>query len=330
MPNTSRPQPKKGKKFGKIVASLRKQHRDYQLHEWSAKVLGEEAKTSKKTAGLSAQVISNIETGRRIKLDDNTLLRLAYGLRLSPLERKEFFYAAIGLDAESVVNNHPDQNHYFPKDIPSIFDPLLKIQTPAYIMDQYCDLVAANSAFTELFKFTSEFIEIFRSQPAGLNLITYVFSEEFKNAIGRDWRKVALNNVLYFRRTTLRYRHLPYFEEVLNALLGKDKNREDIVNIDRKTFKSMWFESFDNETLEEMRGDSIYTDNNYSAYAMSGLDFLGIVTSMMTNFGELYPVIYVPQTVTTAGYFTSLLKNQEVQVLYPLAPWPQKEVYWRS
>lgn len=315
--------------FGKILSSLRKQHRDHQLHDWDTKRLGKEAKINGQ-GELTAQVVANIESGRRAKLDADTLLRLANSLRLSPMERKEFFYAAVGLDAESAAENDPHNNHYFPKDIPSIFESVLQIQTPAYILDQYCDIVAGNSAFMDLFNFTSESIGFFHDQPAGLNLISYIFSEEFIKAIGDNWSKIALNNVLFFRRITMRHRHTSYFEDILNALLGKDKKRGDIVKIDRKAFKTMWFESFDDEILEEIRGNSIYTDNNYSSYAMSGLSFLGVVTSMMTNFGELYPVIYIPQTPGTMEYFTSSILKQEIKILYPIAPWPKKEVYWRS
>lgn len=305
----------KHENFGKILASLRKQHRDRWYKEWNTERLANESKSDQQTGCLTKQIIANIEAGRRSNLDSDTLARLANGLSLTPLERKDFFYMAIGAEADAGA-----KNYYSDKDARDVFNTVASMFTPCYVIDQYCDFVACNAAFLKLFGFQLEGIEESKSKPAGLNLLYHILAPEstYRMSLSdTEWKNSALNNIYFFRRITLKYRHTDYFQYLLDALLELDE------------FKNRWFDSFSAKTQEKSRQHIALTDNNYSLYQVMGHSFIGTVTSIMTKDGELHLVVYTPNSLETATMFSELI-NHSAREVYFIAPWPEKRVYWKE
>ena len=299
------------KNFGDILASLRKQHHDKYHKEWNTEKLSQASAVDGK-GSIPAQVIANIECGRRANIDSDTLLQLAAALSLTPLERKDFFFMAVG-----VGNEIGAAEYYSDKDSKDVFETLSGICAPAYIMDQYCDFVAFNSAVLNLFGADPAYMDSLRLQPAGLNMLRYIFTDKnFKDSVDPDhWKKVALNNVFFLRRITLKYRHTDYFQQLLDALLEIDD------------FGKMWFDSFNPRILQESRQNIALTDNNYSVYKLSGQSFIGTDTPVMTSQGELHLVAYIPQCIETADVFMQIVRSSERKIHFA-ASWPEKEVYW--
>lgn len=189
--------------FGKIVQSLRKQQSNKRGKiDISVAELAE--RTGKK---LPAQVIANIETGRKKYLQDDELDVLAQALRLSPFERREFFYAAIAHEStlEEQTNSPVIEKDSIAK--------LLNLSIPAGVVDGYGDYVAGNNLMTSIYRIPPEAIAIYRRKPAGFNMMTIVF--EYLHPLGafdeQRWEQIAYENIMLFRRLTLRYRHEPYF-----------------------------------------------------------------------------------------------------------------------
>ena len=88
--------------FGRLIASLRREHEDENDRPWNQERLAREANAVVGAEVLSKYIVSNIERGNRI-LDEETLLALAAALRLTSGERKEFFLAASGVDNERIA-----------------------------------------------------------------------------------------------------------------------------------------------------------------------------------------------------------------------------------
>ena len=125
--------------FGKLIASLRKEHEDEEDVPWTQEKLAEE---SNKTAGVelfSGDIVSAIERGKR-NLDQQTLLALADALQLTSGERKEFFLASSGIDNERIAR--PDHD---PEEVlDNLLQTIRQSYLPAYVVDSYCDVVAVN------------------------------------------------------------------------------------------------------------------------------------------------------------------------------------------
>ena len=77
------------KEFGKLLAVLRKQHRDTHDHLYTQAKLAE-------VTGLSETVISNLERGTKENL------KLANTLHLTTQERKEFILVASNVDETQI------------------------------------------------------------------------------------------------------------------------------------------------------------------------------------------------------------------------------------
>ena len=97
--------------FGKLVASLRKEHEDEDGRPWSRQSLAQEANAAAGAELFSKDIISRIERGERI-LDQETLLALAAALQLTSGERKEFFLAASGVDNDRIARPENDPGRF--------------------------------------------------------------------------------------------------------------------------------------------------------------------------------------------------------------------------
>jgi transcriptional regulator with XRE-family HTH domain len=192
---------------------------------------------------LSRTALQNLLHGKRKSVSDiHVLLRLAETLQLTKMERREFFFAALGLGMQQIV--HPQEDVF---DLNELLDDVKNLQTPAFVNDCYGEIVAGNNVAMNFFNVAPEFIAIASKLEVGFNVMSFICSEEsgFSSLVGERWNKTILRNMLFFRRITFRYRHEERFKRILKALKELEK------------FKEYW---------EKTAGSDDDSDSNYEYY----------------------------------------------------------------
>ena len=102
-------------------------------------------------------------------------------------------------------------------------DSLKHSMLPTFIIDPFSDIVAVNWMTLDLLGITSQMLEVTITEPFSTNLMYYVLSpisgfyeligmEE--NAYTSDAAKTIIMNMQIFQRTSLCYRHHPYYRSV--------------------------------------------------------------------------------------------------------------------
>lgn len=283
--------------FGLLVKALRKNSYDTLGKRWSRESLS-------RAVHLTEDQLGRLERGDRKYIDNQTLTLLADSFNLTSLERKEFFYAALGFKDRELFNQEEPEEQ-----IKRVITAMENLQVPAYLTDVYSDIVAANKAVLYLYQVTPDLIDYTRQLPAGLNLLNFIYSPKlgFKEIIGSTWHKTAVMALLEFRRSSLRYRHTDYFNYLLKNLL-----REKQFDID-------WYSS--HRCLDFH--DLTYENFMYKHPFFGQLAYTATETTIHTRIGDLYLIIYNPASPTTCSVFEELIKFNSNEVHY-LASWPEK------
>ena len=284
--------------FGLLVKELRKNNPNS-----PGKTLSREELSSR--IHLTPEQLGRLERGERKYLDPADLQLLAEAFNLTSLERKEFYYAALGLTDEHVLPEDNPENK-----LSHALSTLANVKTPAYIIDVYADIIAANEGIYKLYQFTEEVVDHLRKLPAGLNLLNLLYSPwlNFKEVLGSCWKESAMMAILEFRRTSLRYRHTPYFKQLLHHLLKE------------KQFCIDWYTSYRYEK---------YYDTTYQYFSLihpecGPLSYLATETVINTKKGDLYLIVYNPSDEETRETFEKTTKPHKNPVRR-LAPWPGKK-----
>lgn len=283
--------------FGLLVKHLRKNNVDERGNRWTRESLSE-------AIHLTANQLGRLERGDRKYLDTQTLQLLARALKLTNLEQKEFFIAAVGLKDE-ILFDHEDPL----AQLNNLVNLMEKMQIPAFAVDPYGDILASNTSCLKLFLITPEMIEYARTIPAGLNHMHFIYSSVFgfRNIIGPVWRKVAAIEILLFRRSTLRYRHTEYFDYIFKALL-----REKEFDID-------WYSSHRNPDYYDLT----YEAFDYDHPRYGPLSYVATETIINTQKGDIYLILYNPANQSTCEVFKEL-KGPNKNHTLKLAGWPEK------
>jgi transcriptional regulator with XRE-family HTH domain len=220
--------------FGTLVASLREDMR------WTQLELAEKS-------GMDVSAISNIERGtRRTLLKDNMLIKLADGLQLTTMERREFIFAASGVKESDAVRkeNNRAKTQFDPEAfIKELGEHIGCVPVPAFVTDAFCDIVLANHCALEYYNTPASLMEDASMVVGGHNMMRYVFHSyaTFQDSYKEDeWEIQALINLRYFRRRTMRVRSKPYFSTLIKELL----NNKTYPSFERY-WRKMLFESFD-------------------------------------------------------------------------------------
>ena len=288
--------------FGILVASLRNDMR------WTQLELAEKS-------GVDISVISNIERGaRKTLLKDSMLLHLADGLLLTSLERREFLFAASGvteLDAVRKENNR-EQKHFDPDTfLKEIGEHIACITLPVLVADAFCDILLANHCLLDFYSAPPALLENANHIVGRYNLMRYIFDplSNFQEIIGDDsFERLALINVRYFRRRTLRVRSKQYFSSLMTELLNNKKY---------PSFESYWrkmmFEGHDDYCTPIKRFGPDYDHSFVSVESLLAL----------TPYGELYLHQVLPLNKKTAKRIKKITdKVGEGYTL--LSPFPDK------
>jgi hypothetical protein len=297
------------KEFGHLIAALRKEYFDEEGNRLTQAKLAEKAQQRDPFSPLNEIIIGKIERGERAMLDEQTLLSLADTLELTIGERREFFLAATGLDNEQIYPAPKSAEEI----LASVIQMLADIQLPALLLDNYLDIIAINASLVELYNTHQIDLRRRMSQPAGLNLLGFIFSADFEPyrqlMSQHEWHSFAVGNIIYFRRVTLRYRMTAYFGALLAQLR---RSRE---------FRWYWEQVFYEEKRYFVGGESF----KLGMPGSNRFSFLTAPLVTLTPYGNLEIITHIPRNAETAAAFHQMASETPPNI-YQLSPWPEKKV----
>lgn len=285
--------------FGLLIRTLRKNSVDKLGNYWTRESLS-------KAINLSPDKLGRLERGNLKYLDTKTLMLLANAFKLTSLEKKEFFYAALGLSNEELYRTNSIENQ-----MNNLLNKMASLQSPALLIDSYTDIIAANDSTMNLFMITPELLDYARQLPGGLNLLNMIYTPLFgtQELFGNFWRKMTIIEILLFRRSTLCYRHTAYFQYLITILLKK------------KQFDIDWY--FCHRYADHY--DLVYVHFQYEHARYGPLSYLATESVVNTQNGDLYLLVYNPTDSVTAQVFKALKRENE-NMIYRGASWPEKEM----
>lgn len=298
--------------FGRLIASLRKEHEDEHNAPWSQEMLAQKANSVLGAEVFYPSIISSIERGVR-GLDERTLHALATALQLTSGERKEFFLAASGLDNEATArqDNTPEEI------LSQLIERMAASHAPAFVMDSYCDVVAANGAVVELLDYASAGLgpDTLKAKfPFPHNIASFVFPEEavehLVKVMGDAWSNFAYTTMMAFRTFTLRYRSTDYFQSLLQEM---NKYR---------LFRRYWREVYFEERDHFVNGaDMRLTSPKWGPLTCFFSAFTALTTAL-----ELHLWVAVPMSPETARVFSDIAGCAGEVYAFEVDPWPQKRL----
>jgi transcriptional regulator with XRE-family HTH domain len=292
------------REFGRLLAALRKSKVDDNMQPLTQRRLAG-------LAGISEQVLGNIERGDKVSLDRHILSRLSDALDLPTRERRKFFLAATGIsEGES---SHPDGLLA----LDELLRRLLKISLPAFIVDSYDDIVAANSIILRMFDFSRELIETAPLIPGGYNVLRFVFSQksQFSRLVTKNHENYLEQSIRFFRAISLPYRATPYYQNLISAFHADP---------DMGLFSEYFY-----RVNQDKKSDYYFEGEHFciSHAALGNLEFYSPPLSPVhTSSGSLYIIPYLPANPRTTKACALLAEHGEPNV-QRLALWPEKPAY---
>jgi transcriptional regulator with XRE-family HTH domain len=293
------------KEFGQLLATLR------QDLGWTQFQLAE-------ISEIDLAVISQIERGVKKFFEPELLFSLANAFQLTTLERREFIYAASGLDEKQIVRQPSDAVATDVFNAIKILDRMVnlasEIRVPAFLTDVYSDVVAANLMMIAFYDIPISIIENAEHVPGGYNTTRLNFGRELlsRNQVTENWDAYALNSMRAFRENTLRYRAWPYFK----YLMKEFRKPSEYPFFDRywKLVSSM-------EQDKEVNVDIF----RYHHRKFGPINYVASTTIALTSFGNLFLVQNLPLDQQTEDVFNQL-KQQTGLGVVRFAPWPEKSM----
>jgi transcriptional regulator with XRE-family HTH domain len=289
--------------FGELLAALRQDlgWTQFQLAEYS---------------GLDDAVISQMERGVKRHFDPDLLFCLANAFQLTTLERREFIFAASGLDENQIVRQLSGAMATDVFDAKKILERMIaltgQLRIPAFLCDVYSDIVAANFMMIAFYDVPVSMMENAASVPAGYNTTRLNFGHDLvgRTLVTDNWDTYALNSMRAFRENSLRYRARPYFKYLMNLF----RNPAEYPFFDRywKLVSSM--EQDRDVTIDRME----YCHNKFGT-----LNYVAATTAVITSFGNLLLVQNHPLDERTEDVFLQLRASAGFGVAR-FASWPEK------
>lgn len=274
------------KNFGKIVKSLRKEHIHYHTGRfWTQKDLAERAH-------LSAKMVENIEQGRRTNLDGNDLRSLADALKLSTLERREFFAAASELG--QVDENGKDEHGENAAEIFSnrVWNQFSAIQMPGYVTDSLSNIIGINEPMMHFHGISHEILEKACQTDIGCNMLSIFFrpNSPLKAAMSNRWHELAQSHIYQFQFTALRYRYVSRFEKILLQMHHYPE------------FTQIWQQS----RYNAVDTNSMIRVYQYVHVRYGDVHYATTVTPIWTPYGSVYFTVFIPCDTHTNVVFSDL------------------------
>lgn len=270
--------------FGKLVVRLRKE-----IHINNQELLA-------KKIAISRSTLAKIEGGKRGKIDSDTVLALANGLKLTGLERKEFFVAA-----SLISNNRIAETGNFSQYYEEILETLGQILLPSFVINPYADLLAANRAFFRFFDMDQNILASTSPSLIKHSLIRVFFLSNMKERMGENEFEIFLNKFIYsYKAISLRYRADKEFIDKFNAILKIYPEFEEAwTRVVGTTFK----QKFDNVSF---------------SYATNLNKKISIVTTSITSItpqGELILYSFAPTSNEAESYIRKIFKDGGNEVI---------------
>lgn len=291
------------KEFGELVAALR------QDLGWTQFQLAEYAE-------LDEAVISQIERGVKKYFEPELLFHLANALQLTSLERHDFVLAASGLDEKQIVRQPSAITATDVFDAAKILEQMVAltadIRVPAFLLDVYSDVIAANKMVLAFYNVPPSMMETAAQVPGGYNTTRLNFGRDLvgRKHVVDNWDHYALNSMRSFRENSLRYRASPYFKYLMKSF----RNAKEYPFFDR-----YWKLVSSTEQDKEMRVDHF----SYRHNVFGHLKYIASMTTAVTSFGNLFLVQNLPLDEHTDEVFTELKRRTGTGVVR-FAPWPEK------
>lgn len=289
------------KDFGHLIAALRREHLDEEGKQWTQERLAQESM-------IDIEVLGSIERGKRAYLRADILLALAEALRLTNEERREFFLAAHAFEEPEAIY----QEDEISETLRRLLQRVEHVPLPAYLIDQYCDILSCNQSVLNLLGLTPEHLRQTADHPiVASNMMRFVFAPEFEQREHMPhWHMFAYQNMAIFRTLSLRYRTQPYFQTLIAEM--------------RKwpLFRHYWFKLY-----EDIEHDPVVNNETIVVDTSQGrqLNYFSTSFTARTNAGTLVFYVYVPADAPTIEVFTHII-NASDQVVYQFGSWPQKRL----
>jgi len=292
--------------FGELVSTLRLDlgWTQFQLAEY---------------AGLDVAVISQIERGVKKFFEPDLLFCLANALQLTTIERNEFFLAASGLDEKQLLRQPSAGMLTDVFDAKKILERMVtltgSIMIPAFMVDVYSDVIAANYMMAAFYHVPPALIEDAAKTPGGYNTTRLNFGKDlgWRSQITHNWDAYALNSMRAFRESSLRYRSTPYFKYLMKTFRNP---------VEYPLFDRYWKMVSSIEQDKYMNLDHFEYEHN----EFGPLNYIASVTVAVTSFGNLYLVQNLPLDRRTDEVFNQL-KMKVGQGVLRLASWPEKSMF---
>lgn len=282
--------------LGELIKALRKSQKDEDDRQVTQQKLA-------RSTGLSEAVVRNIETGRKANLQMEDLCKLAQTFQLTTLERHKFFSVAAEIDRKKTVSISPQET------LQDIVTRLYDVRYPAYVVDAYHDIVAANAIMINLLG-----IQIGEQNalihPIGFNAMRILFDPAFcaLTLTGTNADHVLIESILFFRYSTLLYRGTDYYAYVLKHL-----NKY-------KKFKDFWYRVLVFTPDYAVPVHLCHTVNS----SHGKLNYVTVATEILTAETELMVINCLPVDIKTSQAFEQIAASVGVKWFYPLATWPEK------
>jgi transcriptional regulator with XRE-family HTH domain len=268
--------------------------------------------------GIDVAVISQIERGVKKFFEPELLFSLANALQLTTIERNEFFLAASGLEEKHLLRQPAAGIATDVFDAKKILDRMInltaRIMLPAFMVDAYSDVIAANYMMAAFYSVPAALVEDAAKLPGGYNTTRLNFGRDlgWRKQITGDWDAYAVNSMRAFRESSLRYRATPYFKYLMKTFRNP---------VEYPLFNRYWKMVSSTEQDKDMNLDHF----QYEHYEFGPLSYIASVTVAVTSFGNLYLVQNLPLDSHTDEVFGQL-KTKAGQGVICLAPWPEKSM----
>lgn len=283
--------------FGKLVASLRKEIIDLRTNKFVT------AKELARRSNLLEKTVSEIERGRKMNLDPETMTSLATGLGLTSLERHALQNAASEIDIDPLPDIAPPEEI-----LQRLLNATQSICVPAMIYDSYFNIIAGNSIMFALSGISDMGqIREGEDEPAKYNLLRYIFDESltYRNVTGPMGKTYAQRNIHHFRAISIKYRYTERFGAIFN----------DLCNY--LAFQEAWSASrYNDRDVYNQWGELEYIHSKYGA-----LDVISTEAVTLTSQENLYLVTHIPRSRETMRTFEELGKEVGLN-MHRFAPWP--------
>lgn len=275
--------------FGLVLAHLRTQKFDpIERKVWSQSKLAQEA-------GLSLKIVGDIERGRRVRVDDESLVRLANALQLNGLEQEQFFDLAARI-APAKLNENLTVSSVLKQHLP-----LLKsLQTPAYVHDNLFNIIAANALWIYLWAFAPSGS---RDDVLHSNMLPHFLGPGGmpRISLGPRWRNMMVRTVARFRAFSLSERHTDRYHQTLSELMSLPD------------FASLWMES------DQFNGRQVDAGFTLVQHGRLGNGLIApIRRPLTTRSGNLYMTVLLPGNSIAIRQFEKMIRRTDGETkLFP-------------